>query len=110
MPYTFAAGDVATKERLDSLLPPTVNQAGVVQITPVANTPTSIYVAFPTPFASAPRVLVTAQTIYIGSVVKGVGVSNGDRCRLHAVDHANLRHDHVRQLAGLRDDNAVHHG
>jgi (2Fe-2S) ferredoxin len=51
-------------------------QNGSVTITPsAANTPTSINVTFPKAYATAPIVMVTANTTVPGSTVTGVGVS-----------------------------------
>lgn len=56
---------------------PTAMASGTVNITPVANTPTSIGITFPAGrFASAPVVTVTAATTVPGTQVTGVGVSN----------------------------------
>jgi len=51
-------------------------QAGKVTITPVANTNTSLAVTFPTPFASAPKVVVTPITSQPFTEVKGFSVSS----------------------------------
>lgn len=74
--HTFVANEVATAANLNSLLPPFATQAGIVRVTPVANTATSISVTFPTPFISVPRVFATGQTVVPGSEVKQVWVSN----------------------------------
>lgn len=76
--HSFTDGEVASKAWLDSLIPGGITQAGVVRIAPVANTPTSIRVNFPTPFRGVPQIVVTAQTGVIGSTVQGVSVSDAD--------------------------------
>lgn len=74
--HVFADGEMATKANLDSLLPGRVTRVGTVTITPVANTPTSVRVTFPAPFASAPQVALSPATGYIGLQVKGVAVTD----------------------------------
>ncbi len=76
MAYTFTDGPVATAAQLNTLLPPIVPQAGLVVITPVASTPTSVRVTFPQAYASAPKVTTSPVTIYPGTVVKGTSVSD----------------------------------
>lgn len=49
-------------------------ETGAVQITPVANTPTSGAITFATPFEAAPRMFVTYTGQYPGTVVTGVSV------------------------------------
>lgn len=73
--HVFVANEVTTAANLNSLLPPVVTQAGITRITPVANTPTAIWVPFPSKFVSLPRVFVTAQTIVPGSSVECVTVT-----------------------------------
>jgi len=46
-----------------------VIQYGVVTITPVANTPTSVWVTFPLTFAANPNIQVTANTAAPGQNV-----------------------------------------
>lgn len=76
MAHTFTDNEVATKANLDTLLPPSFAQCGSVSITPVTNTPTSMPVIFPVPFSVAPTVVVTPNTLAIGSELKTVSVSN----------------------------------
>lgn len=76
MAYTFADGEVATKAKLDLIIPGRLTQAGVTRVVPVASTPTSVQVTFATPFPSAPHVVATAHTTVIGSTVKGVSVTD----------------------------------
>ncbi len=55
---------------------PYAMSAGIVSITPVANSPTSTSVTFPVGrFSATPIVLATAVTTVIGSAVQGVAVS-----------------------------------
>ena len=75
MSYTFTDGEVATKAKLDAIIPGRLTQAGVARITPVANTPTSVWVAFPSAFPTIPHVVASPNTIVVGSTVKGVGVT-----------------------------------
>lgn len=79
MGYTFSDNEVATAAKLNAWRAPASMQAGLVRITPVANTPTKVWVPFPTPFPATPRVLTTPVTIYPGSVVKGTSVANRTR-------------------------------
>jgi len=73
--YTFTDGEVGTKAKLDQIIAaPTL--AGVARVIPVANTPTSVYVKFPTPFATIPRVVVAAQSAVSGTSLKGVSAIN----------------------------------
>jgi len=51
-------------------------QTGTVTITPVANTPTSTTVTFPTAFATTPVVVASASSAVPGSEVKEVSVSS----------------------------------
>lgn len=74
--HVFVDGEVASAAELNSLLPPVSVQSGVAQVTPVADTPTSVQVTFATPYAAAPKVVVTPMVTTIGDLVKGVGVSN----------------------------------
>lgn len=74
--HVFTDGEVATAAELNSLLPPVSVQSGVVQVTPVADTPTSVAVTFATPYAAAPEVVVTPMVTTVGDLVKGVGVSD----------------------------------
>jgi hypothetical protein len=76
MAYTFTDGEVATKAKLDAILPGLLSQAGLVKVTPVANTPTSVHIDFPTPFLTPPHVVATAYTTVIGSSVQGVSVAS----------------------------------
>ena len=76
MTYTFTDGEVATAAKLNQIIPGRLTQAGVARVKPVANTPTSAWVAFPSEFPTIPQVMVTANTTVIGSTVKGVSVSN----------------------------------
>lgn len=74
--HTFVDGEVATAAELNSLLPPVSVQSGVVQVTPVAGTPTSVQVTFASPYAAAPKVVVTPMVTTVGDLVKGCGVSD----------------------------------
>jgi hypothetical protein len=76
MAHIFVDDQAATKANLDSLLPPTFTQVGNLSITPVANTPTSVYVKFPAPFVAIPTVVASPNTLAIGSEVKQVTVSS----------------------------------
>ena len=79
MGYTFTAGEIGTKAKLDQTIPSQVMQAGALSVAPVANTQTSVWVAFPTPFASVPRIAVSPVSIVPGSQVKGVGWTGATR-------------------------------
>jgi hypothetical protein len=73
----WRAGDEITAAKLNANAYPGVDmQAGRVTITPVANTPTSIAVTFPRPFATAPKVVVTADASLPGSEVLGAGATS----------------------------------
>ncbi len=74
--HVFVANEVTTAANLNSLLPPMADQAGIVRMTPVANTATPVVVTFPTPFVVTPRVFATGQTSVPGSEVKQVWVSS----------------------------------
>jgi hypothetical protein len=74
--YTFTDSAVATAAQLNTLLPPQVAQSGVVRITPVANTPTSVRVNFASPFPTPPKVFTTPVSLYPGSAVKGTAVTD----------------------------------
>lgn len=76
MAYTFTNGEVGTAAKLNTLLPPIICQAGVVKMTPIANTPTSKTITFPVPYASPPRVIPTAYSTAVGELVKGVSVTD----------------------------------
>lgn len=76
MGYTFTDGEIATKAKLDLAIPGRISQSGMVRLAPAANTPTSLWVPFPTPFPSAPHVLATPVTDFVGSQVKGVSVTD----------------------------------
>ena len=51
-------------------------QTGTVFVTPVANTPTSVAVTFPTAFATTPVVVASASSASPGSEVKEISVSS----------------------------------
>lgn len=73
--YVFTDGEVATAAKLNSLLPPTVVQAGLVRATPTAaGEATSVSVTFPRPFGAVPKIFATPVTTVPGSVVKPVTV------------------------------------
>lgn len=74
MAYTFANGEVATAAKLNLIIGATT-QAGVVKVTPVANTPTTVHVTFPKAFTSIPVIVVTAQSTVPGTSVVEVASS-----------------------------------
>lgn len=51
-------------------------QAGSVNITPVANTPTKVTVTFPTAYTTAPHVVATPESAVPGTQVTGCAVAN----------------------------------
>ena len=75
MAYTFVNGEVATKAKLDQIIGATT-LTGITKVTPVANTPTSVYVKFSTPFTTVPRIVLTPQTVVTGTTVRGVSAAN----------------------------------
>lgn len=79
-------------------------QAGTVNIVPVANTPTSATVTFPVPFSAAPRVIVSAHSIFVGTQVLGVGADSETTttCRV-TVTRTNTSTTTIRWVATLLD-------
>lgn len=71
-----AGGELSTSGNLNPM--GTINgpalRCGYVNITPVANTPTSIHVSVS--FSGQPRLSVTGHSTVIGSTLKGVGTAN----------------------------------
>ena len=51
-------------------------QAGTVNITPVADTPTSIGVTFPVTFGAEPNVVVSPASTAVGTAIKGVSATS----------------------------------
>lgn len=75
MAYTFVNGEVATKAKLDQIIGATT-LSGIAKVTPVADTPTSVYVKFSKPFTGTPSVIVTAQSVVSGTSVVEVSAAN----------------------------------
>lgn len=73
----WAAGDEVTASGLNAhAFPGNQMQSGTVTITPVANTPTSLAVTFPTAFTTTPAVVASLMSDVAGSTVQGVSVSS----------------------------------
>lgn len=75
MAYTFVDGEIATKAKLDQIIGATT-LAGVKKVTPVANTPTSVYVKFSKPFINNVYVVVSPQSTVSGTAVVEVAIAN----------------------------------
>lgn len=77
-PRTFTAGEIIPATDLNLYVRDNLAflkermQVGNTTVTPVAGVPTSVTVAFPIPFESPPRVMVSASTTVIGGTVLGV--------------------------------------
>lgn len=73
MGYIFTDGLVATAAQLNLAIGP-VTASGVARVTPVADVPTEVAVAFARPFPAVPMVQITAASTVSGGNMRGVSV------------------------------------